>query len=336
MSDIPPITVIIPAFNVAQWLPMLFDSLDQQNFRDFQTIFVNDGSTDETGALLDAFAASRKQITVLHQRNMGVSAARNAGVRAAAGDFITFVDGDDTIASTYLEDLFFQISSLDLDVAMSNGWRFAKTPGDMNGHPLVFHPKPSNVMSGTAWFKAMLDDGEFLGYVYTKMFRRTLLEQNSIWFLEGASMAEDLLWVAKSLPKAKRVGYTPKQSYFWRTTPGSLLRDQSPSAKLRGINSHIMVIEELFRLGEQEPPQIARLFNRLAEDQGRILLARIADIGSIQKRSLISYKLRKNGFLARLSREVEDVWHWKRILRAYGISWMGSMLQNFAKTDTTA
>lgn len=332
MSDSPSVTVIVPAFNVARWLPLLFECLDRQTFRDFQTIFVNDGSTDQTGSLLDGFAASRKQVTVLHLKNAGVSAARNAGVRAAAGEFLTFIDGDDAVAPHYLEDLYLEISSRKLDLALCNGWRFSEVPGDMSDHSLVYHPKPTAVMTGAAWFETMLNDGEFLGYVYTKMVRRTLLNQHHITFLEGASMGEDFLWVARILCRAERVGYTPKQSYFWRTTPGSLLRDDLPAARLRRIHSYIMVIEELFRLADRESPPVARLLNRLAEDQGRILLSKIAEIGSIWQRSLLSHHLRKSGFLGRLSRRVEDIGHWKRILRAYGFSWLGALFPDDTKT----
>ncbi len=191
MSAAPPITVIIPAFNVAPWLPMLFDGLDRQTFRDFETIFVDDGSTDKTGAILNAYAASRNGIQVLHQQNAGVSVARNRGIDAASGIFIVFVDADDAISSSYLADLFSPATSFNLDVSICKGFRFRDIPGDMNNHPLAILPKPATVMSGPDWFETTFTEGEVFGYAYMMMVRRNFLNQHAIRFKERVCMAVD-------------------------------------------------------------------------------------------------------------------------------------------------
>ncbi len=315
------VSVVIPAYNVAPWLPLLFEGLNVQTFHDFETIFVNDGSTDKTGALLDAYASSREGVRVIHQSNGGISAARNAGVDAASGTYIAFIDGDDTVGPSYLADLVSLATSLDLDFAMCNGWRFREKPGDMTDHPLVSHPKPEGVMSGLEWFEATLEDGECFT-AWTTMVRREFLLRHKIRFMEGVCM-EDLLWSAMGKSKAKRVAYTPQRNYYYRWAPGSIMNDASLGGKLRRIESYMIVIEELWRIAESETPRVSALFNRLGAALGRVLLGQIAKTGTLRQRIAILSELRKRGFLARLFRETKDIAHRKRIVRACGYGMLG-------------
>lgn len=312
---------------------MLLDGLDQQAFSDFETIFVDDGSTDGTGALLDAYAASRERVKVLHQPNGGTSAARNTGVDAASGEFIVFIDADDAISSSHLADLFSLAISSDLDVAMCNGCRFYETPGDALNQPLVTRPRPDDVMSGTEWFEMTINEGEWWGFCWMTMVRREFLNRHAIRFMNGVCI-EDVLWAATVQAKAERVVFTTKQSYYYRWTPGSILNNKSLAGKLRLINSYIAVIEELWRMADSETTQrISGLFKRLAAGQGRILLTRIAEIGSFRRRIEISRELRKRGFLARLFREAEIGSHRKRIVRAYWFAWLGEFAGGTESTE---
>lgn len=91
----PAISVIVPIYNVEPYLGECLDSLCGQTLRNIEIIGVDDGSTDGSGALLDEYAAKDKRIIAVHQKNAGVSAARNAGMRLARGEYLAFVDGDD-------------------------------------------------------------------------------------------------------------------------------------------------------------------------------------------------------------------------------------------------
>lgn len=212
-SCTPAVTVIIPAFNVALQLPTIFEELDCQTFRDFEAIFVNDGSTDNTGTLLDAYAASRKWVKVLHQANKGCGGARNTGINAATGDFIIFNDADDAVSESHLNDLFYLATSLELEVAMCNGWHFREIPGDSVNKPLVTKNWPEKVMSGREWFETTFNGGEWWGCPWMSMVRKDFLQRYSISFMEGIAF-EDNLWNAMIQSRAIRVAYTPKQSYY--------------------------------------------------------------------------------------------------------------------------
>ena len=99
------LSIIIPAYNVEQTLERCVESVLRQKFRDYQLILVDDGSTDGSGRICDELAKRDHRIQTIHQPNKGLSAARNAGIKRAKGEYITFIDSDDYIASDTLKTL---------------------------------------------------------------------------------------------------------------------------------------------------------------------------------------------------------------------------------------
>ena len=89
----PKISVLVPAYNVALWLPSCLDSILAQTYQNLEIIVVNDGSTDNTGTILDSYAKKNGRIVAIHQKNAGLVAARETGIAHATGDYVTFVDG---------------------------------------------------------------------------------------------------------------------------------------------------------------------------------------------------------------------------------------------------
>ena len=90
----PLISVIVPVYNVAQFLPRCVDSILMQSFQDFEVILVDDGSSDESGVLYEQYAKSDSRIRVVHQENRGLSGARNTGIENANSTFLAFIDSD--------------------------------------------------------------------------------------------------------------------------------------------------------------------------------------------------------------------------------------------------
>ena len=91
------LSIVVPVYNVSQWVPVMIGSVLNQLYRDWELILVDDGSTDGSGQICDSYCAEDNRIRVIHQKNAGVSVARNVGVAAASGEFIGFVDADDII-----------------------------------------------------------------------------------------------------------------------------------------------------------------------------------------------------------------------------------------------
>ena len=93
MKDV--ISVIVPVYNVSAYLPECLDSILSQDYEKLEVILIDDGSTDDSGAICDAYAQRDNRIRVIHQNNGGAAAAKNAGLRAAAGEYLSFADSDD-------------------------------------------------------------------------------------------------------------------------------------------------------------------------------------------------------------------------------------------------
>lgn len=108
------VTVVVPVYNVAGYLKAAMDSLLAQDVRDWTAVCVDDGSTDGSGAILDDYAVRDSRITVVHQPNGGVSAARNAGLDRATGEVVAFLDPDDVVAPDWLSKLQEGIRDVDL------------------------------------------------------------------------------------------------------------------------------------------------------------------------------------------------------------------------------
>ena len=109
------LSIIIPVYNVAEWLSETVDSILAQTFRDFELVLVDDGSTDGSGELCDQYAAGDNRIRVIHQKNAGVSVARNVGVAAARGDYIGFTDSDDIIEADMYQRLL-ELDNVELEI----------------------------------------------------------------------------------------------------------------------------------------------------------------------------------------------------------------------------
>ena len=105
-------SVIVPVYKVENVLPRCIESILNQTVTDFELILIDDGSPDRSGEICDAYAAKDSRIRVIHQKNGGVSKARNAGLDIAQGEYIVFVDSDDWVDAIYLEQ--FSLSSADM------------------------------------------------------------------------------------------------------------------------------------------------------------------------------------------------------------------------------
>ena len=111
------VSVIVPVYNVEQYLEECIDSIINQSYTNIEIILVDDGSTDNSGAICDNYQNIDDRIKVIHQKNMGLSGARNSGVRVCSGDWITLVDGDDIIHPKMIEILYGSIKNTDAKIA---------------------------------------------------------------------------------------------------------------------------------------------------------------------------------------------------------------------------
>lgn len=207
------VSVVVPVYNVEEYLEACVESILAQTYKEFELILIDDGSTDQSGAICDKYS-NRPNVQVVHQENRGLSAARNAGLQAARGEFICFVDSDDWVEACYLETLALLIKKYDADIAVcefkviTEGKNSKKV---RNGTEQVTEMEES--------IKRLVEQQERCS-ACTKMFRKTLFKKNK--FPEGR-LYEDLFIMHRIFLEAKRVAWSEKPLYNYRMRNGSII-----------------------------------------------------------------------------------------------------------------
>ena len=182
------LSIIIPVYNKIHYLAGLLEQVMLQTFSDFECLLIDDGSTDGSGAVCDVFAARDSRFKVFHIHNSGVSHARNVGLDAALGKYITFIDSDDSIRPRYLENLIYLIQESGVDLVISG---YEKV--DAAGNRLcTVTPKDTGVVSMSSllpdFARIQLQTGLY-GCCVAKIFPRVLIQ--NIRFDESLHLAED-------------------------------------------------------------------------------------------------------------------------------------------------
>lgn len=205
------ITIVVPIYNVSKTLRRCVDSIASQSWKDWEMILVDDGSTDGSGDIAEQLAATDERISVVHQRNGGLSATRNTGIRNAKGDYITFIDSDDTIAPDTLSDVM-------KSVGEHPEWDVTEYPMHVNiGHPTAYVFNPGNTEYREP--QDYLTRGNALEHTWAcnKVYKRTVFEK--IMFPEGRYY-EDLWMMGDMLCiDGIVIGATDKgcYEYYWNS-----------------------------------------------------------------------------------------------------------------------
>lgn len=224
-------SVIIPVYNVAKYLPECLDSILKQRFQDLEVIAVDDGSLDDSGRILDEYAAKDNRLKVIHQQNAGVSAARNAGLDAATGEYISFVDGDDQVTESMYEDLAAQTEQLP-DVDM-----FVFGSDNLCGKEIRSNKSFNDMLAelaalGCSKRNFLLKLG---GAVWTKIFKRRFLEGHHIRFAEGVPLAEDGLFCTECAAYEPKIKVIAQSYYLYR-----IFREESTMSSQNGLDKELL------------------------------------------------------------------------------------------------
>ena len=188
----PKISVIIPTYNVETYLAAALESVINQTFSDIEIICINDGSTDNSLAILENYAQKDSRIKLINQHNQGVSAARNAGIEAACGEYIMFLDPDDTYDLTLCEKVVEKINTETPDIVMWGHNVFNKTKVIDNSNSL------KDIRNFIKHSKVLKETIKINVYIWNKAFKRDFLEKNKINFPLGIKNAEDLVFCLKT------------------------------------------------------------------------------------------------------------------------------------------
>lgn len=223
----PLISVVVPVYHVRAYVERCLTSLLGQTYPAFEVIVVDDGSTDGSGAICDRYAKEDARIVVHHQENQGVSSARNAGVAAARGEFLAFVDPDDWVEAEYLAELaapLQQDDTLDMVVGCfylredGQGVTISAGKKGAEGY-LAAKDRLRQMMDGVYWDESLCG----------KLYKRALWADFS--FPDTLQVGEDLYANWHLLQRAGNVYYTPSQRYHYALREGSLTNLPQPEGR---------------------------------------------------------------------------------------------------------
>lgn len=190
MTKSPKISVIIPVYNTERYLPRCLDSVLSNTHKNLEVICVNDGSTDNSINILDNYTVSDERVIVINQENSGVSAARNAGLNVATGEYIAFIDSDDWVHPQYFEILLFAMSYNGSDVAACQYSQVSEESGNLI-RPLTYKREDIYIYIYCTTVAEAIRDNYIKRAVWGRLYKRALVSEK---FETGLTWGEDAVF----------------------------------------------------------------------------------------------------------------------------------------------
>ncbi len=242
------VSIITPVYNAEFYLSKFFESIKLQTYQNYELILINDGSTDRSGDLCDAYANQDDRVKVFHTRNGGVASARQRGVDHASGLFSIHADPDDYLDPDGIEYLVTNIGDNDIIIA-----GFFRELGTRT----VYESFLSSSTSRTDLIKALFER-KLHGALWNKLVRHELYRKANIRFVEGINFCEDQLVFLQLLCATEKIAFTNKAFYHYVVNEQSITRDKSKNFfekvdqyldevdKFDSIPSHLKELNHLF------------------------------------------------------------------------------------------
>lgn len=242
------ISVIIPVYNTEQYLKRCIESVLKQTYKNIEVILVDDGSTDNSLTICNEYANIDNRVSVIHQRNSGVSTARNQGIEIMKGEYFICIDSDDWIEPNMIETLYNYIKKNDVDISICNFY-INKESGEQSIKNEV--KKQELILTDIKeMYENLFDEKMFGGYLWNKLIKTSIIKDNTekILFNEKIAIEEDVLFLINVLKRCNKIYYNSSAilyHYFQRNS--SAVRF---SYKLKDLTK-IEVLEEKLKIKER-------------------------------------------------------------------------------------
>ncbi|MFY2610543.1 glycosyltransferase [Achromobacter ruhlandii] len=247
----PEVSVIMPVHDCEKYLGEQLDSLLRDCRIAIEVIAIDDGSTDRSLEILQAYAQKDDRLRILRQANSGPGAARNAGLRVARGEWIAFADADDLMPSTGLERWLDQAREQDVDVLVGNSYRFRDQAAREAAEPFFVQQPWGQVTTGAAWITHCVQRREWPHYVWLQLVRRAHIERHELAFNPDI-LHEDVLWTTTLALATQRMGFCQTPTYGYRRHAESIVFSASPARRqLRG-KSYLFIIQTLLNHAQRQ------------------------------------------------------------------------------------
>ena len=241
------ISIIIPVYNVEQFLPQCLESVRNQTYQNLEVILVNDGSTDSCPQICEDYAAKDERIKVIHKRNGGLSDARNEGLKVATGDFISYIDSDDVVSANFCKQLLKTLLENKADVVECGFLTFLR---DRDLEKFSSTTQEKTEIFETESALELLMKEYFKQVVWNKLYRREVV--SDLKFPIG-KINEDEFWTYKVFGNSTTVVRISKELYFYRQQENSIMGKKYSIKRLDGLqalNDRIFYMKENFPILE--------------------------------------------------------------------------------------
>lgn len=242
----PKVSVIVPVYNVRDYLEKCVNSVREQSFPDWELILVNDGSTDGSEEICRRLARADSRIRVLDRTNGGVGAARNAGMDSAQGEYIAFLDSDDSYAPEHLTVLLTLSEITGADVAAAGAITFDGQGREIGRISL----QPAEIKGEEEILRTFLCRSDALYACWNRLFRRTSV--GGIRF-SHFTRAEDALFCSEVLSRSQSYAVSGECTYRYLRRTGSVTMESSVNA----LKDQLLAWREIYRLLPEKAPDLA-------------------------------------------------------------------------------
>lgn len=210
------ISIVVPVYNVEKYIHRCISSIMNQTYKNIEMVLVDDGSSDKSPQICDSFARNDSRIKVVHKENGGVGAARNRGMNIAKGEYLCFVDGDDFLPLTAIENLYKGIKESNADMCCGCWAKISVKYTTCNGHleRTVLSENKDDLME-------IMDYEEIKGPV-AKLYKTNLIKSKGLFFPEDIKISEDTIFVYQYLQECDSIHIINKNVYYYnRLSVGS-------------------------------------------------------------------------------------------------------------------
>lgn len=223
------ISVVVPVYNVEKYVERCIDSITAQTYKNIEIIIVDDGSTDNSGHIVDEISLKDQRIKVIHQENGGLSAARNTGIDKATGEYLVFVDSDDYISCKMIEVLFNNLLSFDADISICDYYTLCEENeiGESGDNNVTIYEN-EDIM-----YRIYEDDRRTV-VAWNKLYKAELFQ--SIRYPVGR-LHEDEYVIHRILAKCCRIVFTDMKLYYYLVRNNSIMNNRSYKLMMDGLDA---------------------------------------------------------------------------------------------------
>lgn len=258
------ISVIVPVYNAKDFLLSCLDSITKQSYSNLQIIVIDDGSKDGSGEICDQYAKQDDRIVVFHQENKGVSYARNLGISMAEGEYIGFVDADDTIDTDMYSILYRNLIDYAADVSACN-------VGECSNKKC--YEKKVKLLNRRELLEEIFLHDNIKGYLHNKLFKRKVCKRAKLQ--ESINICEDLYYLCEIIDEGIKIVYDTRELYYMQVNNLSLTRTLDNLFDSSGRLKYVEVLNNIANQFYMDDPEIKDM---IYLHEGRLVIGVLQEV----------------------------------------------------------